>query len=142
MIFPDWGTVDARSAADLPLYREWAVDWEQGCFALRDGKPYLISGAEALKIWVKCALHGESVRYLYSAHSGDYGNQLEELLGESVDRGILENRVRREIRETLLISPYITGVDDFVFSRKGSGVTVRFAVHTLYETLEEEVHLP
>lgn len=142
MIFPDWGTADVRSAADLPLYREWAVDWEKGCFALRNGKPYLISGAEALKIWVKCALHGESVRYLYSAHSGDYGNRLEELLGESMDRGILENRLRKEIRDTLLVSPYITGVDGFTFDRKGAGVTVRFAVHTLYETLDEEVHLP
>lgn len=63
MIFPDWGTANVRSAADLPLYREWAVDWETGRFALRNGEPYLISGAEALKNWVRCALHAESVRY-------------------------------------------------------------------------------
>ena len=142
MIFPDWGTNGAKSAGELPLYREWAVDWEKGCFALQNGKPYLVSGAEALKIWVKCALHGENVRYLYSAHSGDYGNRLADMVGERMDRGILENRLRKEIRETLLVSPYITGVDGFVFSREGSAVTVGFAVHTLYETLEEEVHLP
>jgi len=142
MIFPDWDTVSAESAAELPLYRDWAVDWERGCFALRDGKPYLISGAKALKNWVRCALHGQSVRYLHSAHSEEYGNRLEELMGESMERGILENRLKKEIRETLLVSPYITAVDGFVLKRTGSRVTVRFAVHTLYETLEEEVHLP
>jgi len=142
MMFPDWGTAPETKTAELPLYRDWAVDWEKGCFALRNGRPYLISGTEALRNWVRCALHGQSVRYLHSAHSGEYGNRLEELMGESMERGILENRLKKEIRETLLVSPYITAVDGFVLKRTGSRVTVRFAVHTLYETLEEEVHLP
>ena len=142
MIFPDWGTSPERAASTLPLYRDWAVDWEAGCFALKGGKPYLISGAEALRNWVRCALHGESLRYLYSAHSADYGNQLAELMGESMAGGILENRLRKEIRETLLVSPYIRAVDGFVFTRKGAHMTVRFTVHTLYESLDEEVHLP
>jgi len=142
MIFPDWGTTPAAKGEALPLYRDWAVDWEKGEFALQNGRPYLISGAPALKNWMRCALHGGSVRYLFSAHSGEYGNALEELMGESMDRGILENRLKREIRETLLVSPYITAVDGFVFAPLGSRMTVRFAVHTLYETLEEEVHLP
>lgn len=142
MIFPDWGAAPASEAAELPLYRDWAVDWETGAFALKGGRPYLLSGTEALKNWVRCALHGESVRYLYSAHSGDYGNRLEELMGESMDRGILENRLRKEIRDALLVCPYITAVDDFEMTRTGSRVTVRFAVHSLYETFDEEVRLP
>ena len=57
MIFPDWGTVpDTAPEEALPLFREWAVDWENGCFALRRGEPYLVSGDEALKIWVTRAL--------------------------------------------------------------------------------------
>ena len=52
MIFPDWGTApDTAPEEALPLFREWAVDWENGCFALRRGEPYLVSGDEALKIW-------------------------------------------------------------------------------------------
>ena len=141
MIFPDWGAAPKTETSALPLYRDWAMDWERGCFALRGGKPYLLSGGEALRNWVRCALHGDSVRYLYSAHSADYGNALAELVGESMAGGILENRLRKEIRETLLVSPYITGVDSFVFTRTGGAVTVRFAVHTLYETIDEEVHL-
>ena len=140
MIFPDWGTTPVQKEAEvLPLYTEWAVDWENACFALRNGAPYLVSGTEALKIWVHCALHPQSVRFAFSAHSADYGNQIAALMGEGGDTGILENRLRREIRETLLVSPYIKAVDGFSFTREGSRVTVRFTVHTVYEAIHEEV---
>lgn len=140
MIFPDWDTVPAQTeAAELPMYTEWAVDWETNGFALRNGKPYLVTGAEALKIWVHCALHPQSVRFAFSAHSTDYGNQIADLMGEGGDSGILENRLRREIRETLLVSPYIKAVDSFSFTRAGSRVAVRFTVRTVYEEFDEEV---
>ena len=145
MIFPDWATNAADSAArELPLYTEWAVDWETGGFALRDGKPYTVTGAEALKIWVRCALHPESVRFLCSAHTADYGNELAAHLADAADRGLLESLLRREIRETLLVSPYIRQVDGFAFTRQGSCLTVRFTVHTVYEdmTMGMEVLLP
>lgn len=77
MIFPDWGTApDTAPEAALPLFREWAVDWENRCFALRRGEPYLVSGDEALKIWVTRALRPESQRFRYTAWSADYGNEI------------------------------------------------------------------
>ena len=135
MIYPDWGTTPAaEERAALPLFREWAVDWTQGAFALRDGKPYLVSGDEALKIWVTRALHPESRRFVYTAWSWDYGNELEGLLGGCVDQGILESQLRRCIREALLASPYIREADGFAFEKRGCAVTVRFTVHTVYES--------
>ena len=90
MIFPDWGTApDTAPEAALPLFREWAVDWKNGCFALRRGEPYLVSGDEALKIWAARALRPESQRFRYTAWSADYGNELTLLLGGCVDQGIL-----------------------------------------------------
>lgn len=133
MIFPDWGTaVSADNSKDLPLYTEWAMDWERGEFALRGGQPYLVTGDEALCLWVRCALHPENIRFLYSAHSADYGNQLETLFSGRTDQGILENLLKKEIQETLMVSPYITAVDDFAFTRAGSRLTVCFTVHTVY----------
>lgn len=35
MIFPDWGTAPETNESPLPLFREWAVDWESGALALR-----------------------------------------------------------------------------------------------------------
>ena len=135
MIFPDWGTApntDSEEAA-LPLFREWAVDWENQTFALRNGQPYLVSGDEALKIWVTKALRPESERFRYTAWSADYGNELALLLGGCVDQGILESQVRQYVREALLSSPYIREVDGFTFFKAGSRVEARFTVHTVYE---------
>ena len=132
MIFPDWGesAVHAAAGTPLPLYTEWAVDWETGAFALRDGRPYLLTGREALKIWVRLALLPENERFRYSAHSPDYGNELMEVIGES--GGILESRVRQYIREALLVCPYITAVDGFAFFHEGSVLEVTFTVQTVY----------
>lgn len=144
MIFPDWGTAEARSeSGDLPLYTEWAMDWDAGAFAARNGLPYTVTGDEALRIWVRCALHPENQRFLYSAHSEAYGNQLATYMTGRSDQGILENLLRRELRETLLVSPYIRQVDGFSFSRSGSCLTVRFRVHTIYDgfTTQTEVSI-
>ena len=96
MIFPDWGTApDTAPEETLPLFREWAVDWENRCFALRRGEPYLVSGDEALKIWVTRALRPESQRFRYTAWSADYGNELTLPAGRlQWIRGILESQVR------------------------------------------------
>ena len=51
MIFPDWGTApDTAPEEALPLFREWAVDWDNRCFALRRGEPYLVSGETAVSV--------------------------------------------------------------------------------------------
>lgn len=144
-MFPDWEQAEtAQQAGSLPLFTEWAVDWDAGAFALRDGKPYTVTGNEALKIWVRCALHPDSRRFLCSAHTADYGNELAERMGTSADRGILESLLRREVRETLLVSPYMRAVDGFTFDGSGSCLTMGFTVHTVYEdmTMEMEVLLP
>ena len=137
MIFPDWGSAPTKTggAETLPLYTEWAVDWDKGCFALRNGHPYTVSGTEALQIWVRCALLPENARFCCSAHSPEYGNQLAAYLDGRTDQGILENLLRREIRETLLVSPYIQAVDGFSFTRSGSRLTTAFTVHTVYDDL-------
>ena len=143
MIFPDWGAQTAENGEqELPLYTEWAVDWDGGAFALRDGKPYTVTGAEALKIWVRYALHPDNVRFLYSAHTAEYGNQLTACMAERAGGDILESLLRREIRETLLVSPYIREVDGFAFTGSGSRLTAAFTVHTVYEDFTTETEVP
>ena len=130
MIFPDWGTApDTAPEEALPLFREWAVDWENRCFALRRGEPYLVSGDEALKIWAARALRPESQRFRYTAWSADYGNELTLLLGGCVDQGILESQVRQYVRDALLACPYIREVDG------------RFTVHTVYEEFTQKTEV-
>ena len=109
--------------------------------ALRRGEPYLVSGDEALKIWVTRALRPESQRFRYTAWSADYGNELTLLLGGCVDQGILESQVRQYVRDALLACPYIREVDGFSFSKKGSRVEARFTVHTVYEEFTQKTEV-
>ena len=140
MIFPDWGAQTAENGGEeLPLYTEWAMDWDGGAFALRDGKPYTVTGDEALRIWVRYALDPGNVRFLYTAHSSQYGNQLTARMAEQGD--ILESLLRREIKETLLVSPYVTAVDGFAFTYQGSRLTARFRVRTVYGGFDTETEV-
>lgn len=96
MIFPDWGTAPETNESPLPLFREWAVDWESGALALRGGEPYTLEGTEAVKLWVRLGARTQgAARWRYSAHSGDYGNELASLLGRSGDAGIRESLLKR-----------------------------------------------
>ena len=143
MIFPDWGTAAAQSAdSSLPLFTEWAVDWDAGSFDLQNGRFYTVSGIEALKIWVWRALHPESRRFCYTAWSNDYGNELEQLLGGMSDQGILESRLKQYIRDALLVLPYITAVDGFSVSKQGSRVEAAFTVHTIYDEFTQKLEVP
>lgn len=143
MIFPDWGETPVQRAEgeDLPLFTEWAVDWEKKSFDTRDGAFYTVTGTEALKIWIWRVLQLESARYQYTAWSWDYGNELAAALGFCVDQGILESRLRRYIREAVLVSPYILEADGFSFSRDGSRLEVRFTAHTVYEDFDYETEV-
>lgn len=141
MIFPDWKSRPAQAGEELSLFREWAVDWNGSCLALKDGEPYLLEGIEALKVWVHLALLPENRRFACSAHSHDYGNELETLMGRCDDPGIRDSQLRRMVRDALLVSPYITGVDDFSVTQAGSTVTVCCRVRTIYDSLETEVTL-
>lgn len=143
MIFPDWGEAPAGTAEKqaLPLFTEWAVDWEEKRFALRNGRFYTVTGTEALKIWIARALHRESERFVYTAWSWNYGNELEALLGGCVDQGILESRVKQFVREALLVSPYILALDGFSFRRRGSLLEVAFTAHTVYEDISQKMEV-
>ena len=60
------------------------------------------------------------------------------LLGRSGDAGIRESLLKRTITETLLVCPYITGVEGFSFEHRADGATVRFTVKTVYNSFETE----
>lgn len=141
MIFPDWGTAPNEESQSLPLFREWAVDWQKGVLALRDGEPYTVTGTEALKTWVRLALAPECRRFACSAHSHDYGNELETLMGRCADSGIRDSQLRRMVRDALLANPYITGVDGFSVTQTGDTVRVACTVRTVYDSFETEVSL-
>lgn len=124
----------------LPLFREYAYDYENNCLMTRGGHTYLVEKDEALKIWLYHALR--VTRYRYEAHSAEYGNELEELVGKGAGREILESEITRYIREAVMVCPYIQEISDFAFLWEAGGCTVSFKVTSIYGrfTYESEVY--
>ena len=121
----------------LPRMVEVAVDFNTGQPLMEaNGGFRVVSGLEAVRVWVWRALQPDNVRFAYSAHTGSYGNQLHLLTGRSLPEA--ESRLAGLVRETLLVCPDIKGVERFIFTREGSRLTAAFTVRTVYGDLTAE----
>ena len=123
--------------AALPLMTEVAVDFVSGQPILEtDGRFRLVSGLEAVRVWVWRALQADNLRFAFAAHTDSYGNQLHLLAGKAMPEA--ESRLPGLIKEALLVCPYITGVDHFTFTREADCLRAAFTVRTVYGALEAE----
>ncbi|KLU66763.1 hypothetical protein DEAC_c14310 [Desulfosporosinus acididurans] len=100
-------TIDA-STTYLPLLKEYAWDYENEDFVLVDGKNVVVTGKEAVKVWAWKAL--KTVRYKYLIYSWNYGQEFESIINKGLSRESVKSELERTIKETLLISPYITDI--------------------------------
>ncbi len=119
-----------QNIKSLPVFKEYAYDYINNCLLLRAGRPYLVEKDEALKIWIYHAL--KVPRYIFMAHSWEYGNELDKVMGRSEDKKILESEIQRYITEAVMVNPYIQELNGFGFVHSGASVTVRFEVTTIY----------
>lgn len=134
--FTSQGTENVK---ELALYSEMAYDFENNCLLRRAGKTYKVYKDEAIKIWVYKAL--KTKRFVYTAYTHAYGNEIDNIIGKITDRGIFESETKRYITECLIVNPYIQEVSNFKFEH-GKKTTVTFDVTTIYGrfTWESEVY--
>lgn len=136
MIFPEDIEEENTAEDELPVYTDWAFDFENNRLKRKNAVPFLVEGEEALKFWIYKALN--TLKGSYKAYSDEFGIDFRELIGET-DREIIEAELERLITEALTVSPYISDVTDFEFNFEGGRVTCSFAVDTEYGVLDEEV---
>lgn len=73
-------------------------------------------------------------RYEYAIYSGNYGIDIESLIGK--DRDYVQVELKRRIQECLLEDERITRVDNFSFIVTGDSLTCSFAVTSIYGELQ------
>ncbi len=136
-IFPFYESERVQSdQLQFPLYSDYAYDFENDCFLYRNGKTYLVSGNEAIKIWIYKAL--KTTRYQHLAYSDIFGSEHETLIGKVPNEQIFNLELKRYITEALMCNPYIRAVENFVFNRIKSTVIVLFDVTTIYGLIRQE----
>lgn len=78
-------------------------------------------------------------RYAYLIYSWNYGVELKELIGQSIDYVLPE--IKRRVTEALLQDDRITAVDNFDFETGRKTVHVTFTVYTLFGNIETETEV-
>lgn len=128
-----------ESDNELPLAQEWAWDFERLDFKSRDGKMYLVEGAEAVKIWLWKLFH--TPRYRYPIYSWDYGHELENLIGQGYTQGFLKSEAEKYVKETIEynLGGYVIEVRNFKLSFDEGLLTIEFTAITPYGEVDMRV---
>ncbi len=134
-IFPDDAGVavltpsSSSDTSSLPMAKEYAWDFVNNDFLLTNGKNVIVTGKEAIKVWLWKAFQAE--RYKYLAYSWNYGQEFNSIIGQGLGRNALKSEVERCIRETVMINPYITEVKDITITLDDL-IKVEFTASTVY----------
>lgn len=134
--FPFIGAMRDIVAGDLPLFQEYAWDFERDCFLYDvNGRHILLTGNPALEVWIYKALKTE--RFEYLAYSWQYGIELKPFIGKVMGVQERYSELRRVITECLMVNPYIRSIDSFSITPENRAELVR--VHITLTTVYGEV---
>ena len=114
-------------------YKEYELDFAAGQLT---GK--VLEGKEALKMWIYKTLLTK--RYKHIIYSWDYGQDLEEIIGQGYEKGVIKSEVERRIKDCLMIRPHIKECTNFEIKLQQDQLHVNFTVNTIYG--EVEINVP
>lgn len=136
--FPFIGSTRDAAKNELPLFKEYAWDFERDCFLYDvNGRHILLSGNPALEVWIYKALKTE--RFSYLAYSWQYGIELKPFIGKVMGVQERYSELRRVITECLMVNPYIRSIDGIMFVPENHGALIR--VHITLTTVYGEVEI-
>nr|DAT07938.1 MAG TPA: Protein of unknown function (DUF2634) [Caudoviricetes sp.] len=138
--FPFIGSQREAGGDELPIFKEYAWDFERDCFLYDpSGQHILFTGNDALEVWIYKALKTE--RFSYLVYSWQYGIELKPFVGKVMGVDERYSELRRVITECLMVNPYIKSIDSFVFAPENHGelVHVHITLATVYGEMEIDV---
>lgn len=118
---------------NAPLAREYSYDFVKGDFNLRDGKPYIVEGDEAIKVWIHKALI--TSRYKEVIHTWSYGSEhMDKLIGKGYSSAFSKSEAERYTRDSIeaSLSDYVTDLKDFNVTFDDGLLTIEFTATTIY----------
>lgn len=111
---------------------EYEIDFKTGQLT---GK--IVSGAEAIRVWIWLALN--TIRYRYVIFSWDYGSEIENLIGRSYSEEYLNSEIPELIRDCLLVNKDITDIKDVNITMQADKISGSFIAITNYGEVEVNV---
>ena len=112
-------------------------DFTNGDFILDGSNVSVLSGIDALRIWIEKVIRTQVGRY--QLYSDEYGVNIEDLIiGKGYGFDFIETELKREIQTSLLRNSDITAIRSFTVSKKGTVLDIQFTAVTVYGELTEE----
>ena len=107
-------------------------DFKAGEFRMKNGNPVVLTGVDALKMWIQKCLRTQLNRY--SIYKGrQYGANIEDLvIGKSYNLDFAESELQREIEEALLQHDDIQSMINFTITNEKRGMNISFTLATTY----------
>ena len=128
-----------KEIEEMPVFNEYAIDFKTGEYIKDENGIKILEKNEALKVWIFKALKTERFRYT-DVHSDNYGSELETHIGTVYQKSVKDALMINQIRDTLLVNPYITECYNFEISNEDEYIPqITFNVKTVYGELEMEV---
>lgn len=120
---------------ELPVAEEFAWDYDKQEFKFRNGKFYKVTEKEAIKIWLWKLF--QTPRFIYRVYNGDYGEEIQNLIGKGYTQGLVHSEAKRYVEEAIEynLKGYVTGVKKFKVDFEEGTLTVRFQAVTPYGNL-------
>ena len=114
-------------------------DFNQGEFIMSGGDVAVLTGIDALMLWIDKTIRTQFGRYsIYN--SKNYGANIEDLIiGKSYGFDFVESELKREIETALLRHEDILGMDKFSVVKKDTVLEVSFTLKTVYGNIDKEV---
>lgn len=114
-------------------------DFNQGEFIMSGGDVAVLTGIDALMLWIDKTIRTQFGRYsIYN--SKNYGANIEDLIiGKSYGFDFVESELKREIETALLRHEDILGMDKFSVEKRGTVLEVSFTLKTVYGNIDKEV---
>lgn len=125
---------------ELSIFKEYAIDFKTGEYIKDENNDVkVLEKNEALKVWIFKALKTERFRY-NEVHSNEYGSELKTNIGTIYQKSVKDALMINQIRDTLLVNPYISECYNFEISNEDEYIPqITFSVKTIYGELEMEV---
>lgn len=119
------------------MKKTFDFDFKAGEFRMKNGNPVVLTGIDALKLWIEKCIRTQLNRY--SIYKGNqYGANIEDLvIGKSYNFDFAESELRREIETALLQNEDIQSMSSFSVEKTGSTLDISFTLITVYGKVSE-----
>ena len=120
--------ITKQQAIQTTVPKEYAWDYDNNNFLLKDGKFQRVEGKEAIKVWIWKALNTE--KGIYKAYSSGYGNEFENLIESGYSKSLLQSEAKRLVWECVSVNSHITSMENFIVDNTNDLLTINFTAIT------------